>query len=442
MKKIILVVSLFLISLLFLVVPAFAATTTVVVSPNSTNGWVFNPDLSNSTPYEFTTDAYSMGIGSLYIEPIDAIPVHKFIAIKPLGTLVSDVNFIAYDFKIAGSGTIADADQFYLNVYTNLPNSDTYYDCRFDYVPTTGSTSSFTTAMFNSTDTPVNVRAKTGVTCPSTLAEMTEGSKVSFIALNVGDTSASDTGLAGYLDNVVVDTTSGATTYDLEPSCVPIATDKTTNGPATAAVVVTSNENISGDVNALGCDVGVYVPHVATNVTVSAKIHDANQYGVFNDGNVTVSNSEIYKIGNHNGSDFEPNGVQTGVGVYFDYYSDVASGTITHSNIHHYQKGGIVISGQYSTAAVMNNIVTGLGPFKWIAQNGIQFGYGATALSLTGNTVSDNIYTQGGDPGWVSTGILFYQGNLNGVTKSNQVLPTIQKENKVFRNQANVTVIN
>ena len=47
---------------------------------------------------------------------------------------------------------------------------------------------------------------------------MPAGSTVSFIALNVGDTSAGDQDVAGYFDNVVIDLESGVTAYDFEPS--------------------------------------------------------------------------------------------------------------------------------------------------------------------------------------------------------------------------------
>ena len=208
--------SISLLALLGFTTPSFAAGTVAVTATNS-QGWTFNPDLTNTTPYEFSGAEASTGNGSLYVLPIDAVSAHKFIATKGLGTLVSDFNSIAYDFLIAGSGTNADADQFYLNVYTNLPSSTTFYDCRFDYVPTTGSTAGFTTAAFNATDVPTNVGDRPDLfACPATLAGMPAGSTVKFIALNVGDTTASDIGLAGYLDNVVVNLDSDVTTYDFE----------------------------------------------------------------------------------------------------------------------------------------------------------------------------------------------------------------------------------
>ncbi len=210
---------------------ALAAASTVVVSPSNHQGWLLNPDPSNQTPYEFNKDQASIGQGSLYVQPIGATPADKFIMAKTLNSLVSDFNSLSYDFLIAGNGTAASANQFYLNVYTNLPASTTYYDCRFDYAPTSGSTSSFTTASFSSTATPVNVRARSSVTCPATLAGMPAGSTISFIALNVGDTTVSDTGLAGYLDKVVINTTSAVTTYDFEPDPVVLhSKDECKNG--------------------------------------------------------------------------------------------------------------------------------------------------------------------------------------------------------------------
>ena len=205
-------------SLVVVSTPVLAAVTTYTVTPGNQQGWVFNPDPTNSTPYNFTTDKASIGQGSLYVQPISSTPAKKFIAAKTLGVPVSSLSSIAYDFLIAGNGTSSSANQFYLNVYTNKPSSTTYYDCRFDYVPSTGSTSNFTTASFSSTTTPAHV---SGAGCPTTLAGMPAGSTAKSIALNVGDTSASDAGLAGYLDKAVITTTGDTKTYDFEPTLTP-----------------------------------------------------------------------------------------------------------------------------------------------------------------------------------------------------------------------------
>ncbi len=192
----------------------------VEVDADGDGNWLMNRDASTSTPYQFSTTPGTLGTGSLYIPPIGSTPANardKFIAEHFLYLPVAQLESIAYDFRIAGNGAPSDANDFYLNVYTVRDGSptDTFYDCRFDYVPSTGSTSGFTTASFAAGDTPTNVRARTGQTCPATLAGMTNAT-VTFFSLSVGDTSLSDQGLAGYFDNVVVDTTTGTTTYDFE----------------------------------------------------------------------------------------------------------------------------------------------------------------------------------------------------------------------------------
>lgn len=209
-----------LLALAVVATPAIAAgSSTVVVTPANNQGWAFNPDPDNTTPYNFTEDEQSVGAGSLYVQPISSEPARKFIAEKQLNIPVSDFNSLSYDFLIAGTGTEADADQYYLNVYANISSAPNYYDCRYDYVPTIGSTDDFTTASFSSTGTPTDVvrRGSSSLTvCPPTLAQMPEGSYIRAFTLNLGDTSASDAGLAGYFDKVVVSTTASTTTYDFE----------------------------------------------------------------------------------------------------------------------------------------------------------------------------------------------------------------------------------
>jgi hypothetical protein len=65
---------------------------------------------------------------------------------------------------------------------------------------------------------------------------------------------------------------------------------------------------------------------------------------------------------------------------------------------------------------VLGNTVTGQGPIDYIAQNGIQFSYGASAL-VKGNMVSGNSYTP---RDWVACGLLLYQAS--GVKQSGNTL--------------------
>lgn len=80
--------------------------------------------------------------------------------------------------------------------------------------------------------------------------------------------------------------------------------------------------------------------------------------------------------------------------------------TISDNTVANYQKTGIVTNGSVR-ATITNNTVMGLGPVAYIAQNGIQIGFGATAV-VSGNTVSGNYYTL---DGWISCGLLFYDAD-------------------------------
>jgi hypothetical protein len=200
--------------------PCAGATVVINQTPQQCT-WQFQRDSDNATAGGFSAEAASIGTGSLKAGPIGSNAVEKYVAEDFIAKPVADLTSIGYDFKIGGTGDAGDAQQIYLNVYANIDNSDNFYDCKFDYVPSTGSTSAFTTATFAASATPTTV-TKRGErlegACPATLAGMPAGSYVRAFAINVGDTSASDVGLVGFLDNVNVVATTGTQTYDFEPA--------------------------------------------------------------------------------------------------------------------------------------------------------------------------------------------------------------------------------
>ena len=235
------VAGLFLTSISAMSLMAGAVNSTVVVTGDTSSGenqpgWLFNRDTSTSTPYEFNSDQASIGSGSLYVEPIGATPADKFIGEFFMNTPIADVTGVDYDYMIGTGGAVSDANEFYMNVYANFGESDPFkfYDCRYNVVPSVGSTSAFNTVSFDTTLAyPVTTRSSSPYTCPATPAGMdalSPGSTIRVIALNVGDTSANDIGLDGYLDNVVVSTTSGSTTYDFEPATTPVSKDECKKG--------------------------------------------------------------------------------------------------------------------------------------------------------------------------------------------------------------------
>jgi hypothetical protein len=122
----------------------------------------------------------------------------------------------------------------------------------------------------------------------------------------------------------------------------------------------------------------------------------------------SVTNSNIHNIGEN-----PLNGTQHGVGIYFRSLTltGSASGTISNTAVSAYQKGGIVLRGQGVNVAITDNVVTGQGAVPYIAQNGIQVGYGAMA-SVMRNKVTGNSYS--GMAGASSGGILVVGGPFFG----------------------------
>jgi hypothetical protein len=169
--------------------------------------------------------------------------------------------------------------------------------------------------------------------------------------------------------------------------------------------------NVTGSLDAGGCNIGVYYDNTTSGNVTGADIFGANYFGVVVNGDVgavsvNVTFSEIHDIG-----DVPFNGSQHGNAIYYRALgAGTASGNVSNNEISNYQKGGIVASGAVS-ATISNNAVTGLGPVSYIAQNGIQVGYGAKA-TVTGNSVTDNAYT--GANLASSAGILVVGGNCFG----------------------------
>jgi hypothetical protein len=189
-----------------------------------------------------------------------------------------------------------------------------------------------------------------------------------------------------------------STTYTYDPTC-------TQTGFFRDGINMTAAQiggNVTGNLDAAGCNVGVYYgPHSSGTVS-AANLHGANYFGVVNNGgNVSVSNSTITQIG-----ETPFNGTQHGVGIYFAAEGN-STGTITSNTVTNYQKNGIVVNGIGSSATISGNMVIGNGTVDYIAQNGIEVGYGATG-TVSGNTVSDNRYS--GPNGASSTGILVFGG--------------------------------
>jgi hypothetical protein len=167
------------------------------------------------------------------------------------------------------------------------------------------------------------------------------------------------------------------------------------------AALINPPGKVSGDVDATGCNIGIYYSG-GTRQVRNANVHGANYFGIVNNGaRVDILDSTVSDIG-----ETPFNGTQHGVAIYFAFGSD-ARGNIINNSVWNYQKGGIVVNGSTASATVLNNSVIGLGPVNFIAQNGIQAGLGAD-VKILHNFVTGNSYT--GANFASSAGILIYGG--------------------------------
>ncbi len=215
-----------------------------------------------------------------------------------------------------------------------------------------------------------------------------------------------------------------ATVAVLTPQTILSAADCFPTGfQGLTAALINPAGTLTGTVDATGCNIAVYYDTEGAGGTVqAADIHGANYYGIVVNGdagtvNVDILNSTIRAIGEnpHNGS-------QHGVAVYYRGFFSVSSvtGKIAGNIVSGYQKGGIVANGPGTQVMVSDNTVTGDGEVTYIAQNGIQIGYGATA-SVMRNSVTGNSYI--GSGGWSSGGILVVGGAEYGTCPDGSPCP-------------------
>ena len=100
--------------------------------------------------------------------------------------------------------------------------------------------------------------------------------------------------------------------------------------------------------------------------------------------------------------------------------SDLAV-SITNNTVSNYQKNGITANGSVA-ATITGNLITGDGPVTYIAQNGLQAGFGATAV-VNNNRVAGNNYTPAS---FVACGFLIFQAD--GIRASKNVFANNERD--------------
>jgi hypothetical protein len=177
----------------------------------------------------------------------------------------------------------------------------------------------------------------------------------------------------------------------------------------TAALI--NPTSVTGEVDATGCNIGVYYGPGSTGLIRNANIHGANYFGVVANGDTDDVSLDILTSNIHDIGESPHNGTQHGVGIYWRgfFAQGGVTGRIVGNTVTGYQKGGIVTNGTGVQATISDNTVTGDGHVTFIAMNGIQVGYGASA-SVMRNRVSGNSFCGQCGDGSASGGILVVGG--------------------------------
>ncbi len=128
---------------------------------------------------------------------------------------------------------------------------------------------------------------------------------------------------------------------------------------------------------------------------------------LFDGASGSITNNQVTNINQNQGAALS--GCQEGNGIEarnFGASPTTVRVVIDSNTITGYQKTGIVANGN-TDATITDNVVTGTGPNIFIAQNGIQVGFGATGM-VKGNTVSGNSYSGPFAADTSSAGVLIF----------------------------------
>ena len=309
------------------------------------------------------------------------------------------------NFQMTGK-ILFDGDLTYDSATDTTPGVDFYAGtialeaeviCGTRYVATTGSNTLPGPApnVCRNSGTPcATIQQAVDVACPGDTIEVAAGTYPEQVKISKDDLTVH--GAAGGATiaptSVVTDATQGS-------PC--------SNGQGTAIVLVSNATGVT--LQSLHVDGGALPPGFVTRFV---GIYYRNASG-------SISGGSVLNI-----RDNPLSGVQGGVGIYAQANgSNVKSVDVDGVTVAGYQKNGITfngcgcadaLDGQVS-GVISNNTITGAGPTALIAQNGIQVGFGAGPVSISGNTVSGNYYT-GNPANGTSAGILMFSTKNNTVS--------------------------
>ncbi len=135
---------------------------------------------------------------------------------------------------------------------------------------------------------------------------------------------------------------------------------------------------------------------------------------LFDGASGSITNNMVVNVNQGASGCQEGNGIEVRKAPFDGTHPATATVIITGNTVTNYQKNGITANGDVK-ATIQGNVVIGAGPVNFIAQNGVQFGFGGTGTA-SGNTIENNNYTVAGT---IACGLLFFEAT--GVRTSKNV---------------------
>ena len=219
---------------------------------------------------------------------------------------------------------------------------------------------------------------------------------------------------AGFLfDNVLLSSASAEPcAFSISGSTITLLNDCTTD----QTILVPDGKTLDGagnSITAVDPTGGHFLGAVVKNEGASASVEnleitasrlanicdagDSRLRGILLDGaSGSITNNRVIGLRQVGSGCQEGNAIEVRNAPFDTTGADVTA-NISANTVSAYQKTGIVVNGSVQ-ATVTNNVVVGLGPVDYIAQNGIQVGFGGSAF-IRGNTVTGNSYSPASDTG-------------------------------------------
>jgi hypothetical protein len=139
----------------------------------------------------------------------------------------------------------------------------------------------------------------------------------------------------------------------------------------------------------------------------------------------SITDNQVNDVNQGTGSGCqEGNGIEVRNTPFDGTHPNTKTVTIAGNTVSNYQKNGITANGDV-VATITANTVTGLGPVNFIAQNGIQMGFGARG-KIRNNTVAASWFS---GANWTASGILIFESD-----------DVIAQQNDISGNQSGIVV--